>query len=98
LFTGVRVVAWRTGSYILISHHLAVVRELTDGTLVQRRGTVVGRGPTARVLDNPGHPYTRRRCASLPRPGWKPRRRRQLTQQQASGESLRRGGGLRLLG
>ena len=66
-------------SYILISHDLAVVRQLTDETLVLHRGTVVERGPTARVLDNPQHPYTQRLRASVPRPGWKPNRRRPTT-------------------
>jgi ABC-type glutathione transport system ATPase component len=63
-------------SYILISHNLAVVRQLTDATLVLHRGTVVERGPTARILDNPEHPYTQRLRASVPRLGWKPGRRR----------------------
>ena len=63
-------------SYILISHDLAVVRQLTDEAIVLHRGTVVERGPTARVLDNPEHAYTQRLRASVPRPGWKPRRRR----------------------
>ena len=62
-------------SYLLISHDLAVVRQLTDETLVLHHGTVVERGPTAGVLDNPQHPYTRRLRDSVPRPGWKPRRR-----------------------
>ena len=60
-------------SYILISHDLAVVRQLTDETIVLRRGTVVERGPTAQVLDNPQHPYTQQLRASVPRPGWKPK-------------------------
>ena len=59
-------------SYILISHNLAVVRQLTDETLVLHRGTIVERGPTARVLDNPQHPCTQRLRASVPRPGWNP--------------------------
>ena len=62
-------------SYILISHDLAVVRQLTDEAIVLHRGTVVERGPTARVLDNPQDPYTQRLRASVPRPGWKPARR-----------------------
>jgi len=64
-------------SYILISHDLAVVRQLTDEAIVLRRGKVVERGRTARVLDHPEHPYTQRLRASVPRPGWKPKRRRQ---------------------
>ena len=62
-------------SYILISHDLAVVRQLTDEAIVLHRGKVVERGPTAQVLDDPQHPYTQRLRASVPRPGWKPRRR-----------------------
>jgi len=61
-------------SYILISHDLAVVRQLANETIVLRHGTVVEHGPTARVLDNPEHPYTQQLRASVPRPGWKPRR------------------------
>ena len=64
-------------SYLLISHDLAVVRQLTDETLVLHRGTVVERGSAARVLDHPEHPYTQRLRASVPRPGWKPMRQAQ---------------------
>lgn len=61
-------------SYVLISHDLAVVRQLTDDAIVLHRGVVVEHGPTARVLDDPQHEYTKRLRASVPRPGWKPRR------------------------
>jgi oligopeptide transport system ATP-binding protein len=62
-------------SYVLISHDLAVVRQLTDEILVMWRGRVVERGPTGRVLDDPKEDYTKRLRSSVPRPGWKPRRR-----------------------
>ena len=62
-------------SYVLISHDLAVVRQLTDEVIVLHRGQVVERGLTARVLDDPQHSYTQRLRASVPRPGWKPERR-----------------------
>ena len=64
-------------SYVLISHDLAVVRQLTDEAIVLHRGKMVERGRTARVLDHPQHPYTQRLRASVPRPGWKPSRRDQ---------------------
>jgi peptide/nickel transport system ATP-binding protein len=62
-------------SFVLISHDLAVVRQLTDETVVMWQGRVVERGPTARVLDDPQDDYTKRLRASVPRPGWKPVRR-----------------------
>jgi ABC-type glutathione transport system ATPase component len=61
-------------SYVLISHDLAVVRQLTDEAIVMHRGKVVERGPTGDVLDHPRDPYTQRLRASVPRPGWKPTR------------------------
>ena len=61
-------------SYVLISHDLAVVRQLTDDAIVLHRGVVVEQGPTSQVLDDPQHEYTQRLRASVPRPGWKPRR------------------------
>jgi ABC-type glutathione transport system ATPase component len=61
-------------SFLCISHDLAVVRQLTQETLVMWRGKIVERGPTAHVLDDPQDDYTKRLRASVPHPGWKPPR------------------------
>jgi ABC-type glutathione transport system ATPase component len=66
-------------SYILISHDLAVVRQITDEAIVMHRGRVVEHGPTADVLDHPREAYTKLLRASVPRPGWKPARRAATT-------------------
>jgi ABC-type glutathione transport system ATPase component len=62
-------------SYILISHDLAVVRQLAEQVIVLWQGQIVEQGQTGEVLDNPRHEYTKRLRASVPRPGWKPSRR-----------------------
>lgn len=62
-------------SYLLISHDLAVVRQLTDHTIVMHHGSVVERGTTDQILNDPQEPYTRLLRESVPRPGWRPARR-----------------------
>jgi ABC-type glutathione transport system ATPase component len=44
---------------LLVSHDLAVVAQLCDEVLVMRDGEVVEQGPTADVLYEPQHDYTR---------------------------------------
>jgi ABC-type glutathione transport system ATPase component len=73
-------------SYVLISHDLAVVRQLAQELIVLRRGRVVERGPTPQVLDDPQDSYTRRLRASVPRPGWKPVRRAQPAQPEGTSQ------------
>lgn len=44
---------------LFITHDLAVVRQMTDRSIVLRAGHVVEAGTTADLLDSPSHPYTR---------------------------------------
>jgi peptide/nickel transport system ATP-binding protein len=62
-------------SFVVISHDLAVVRQLTEQIVVMWRGRLVERGETADVLDHPQADYTKLLRASVPRPGWTPQRR-----------------------
>jgi peptide/nickel transport system ATP-binding protein len=59
----------RALAFVLISHDLAVVRQLSDEVLVIYRGRAVERGPVERILSTPSQVYTKRLLASVPRPG-----------------------------
>jgi oligopeptide transport system ATP-binding protein len=63
-------------SYLFISHDLAVVRQVSEETIVMWRGQVVERGSTDRILESPEQTYTKTLLDSVPRPGWKPHRQR----------------------
>ncbi len=62
-------------AYVFISHDLAVVRRVSEETIVLRGGRIVERGPTEQILTTPADPYTRLLLDSVPRPGWRPHRR-----------------------
>ncbi len=62
-------------TYLFISHDLAVVRQVSDEVVVMRRGRIIERGPTSRVLDSPQEPYTKTLLDAVPRRGWKPSRK-----------------------
>lgn len=59
-------------AYVFISHDLAVVRQITDRTMVMHRGRTVEADDTAKLLADPQHPYTRLLLASVPSPDWNP--------------------------
>lgn len=54
-------------SVVLITHDLGVVAEHCDRVMVMYAGQVVEEGPTADVIQNPQHPYTRGLLGSIPR-------------------------------
>ncbi|WBU53651.1 ABC transporter ATP-binding protein [Paracoccus sp. SCSIO 75233] len=53
-------------AYLFISHDLGVVRGVTDRVLVMDKGKIVEEGPTAQVMDSPGHATTQRLMDAMP--------------------------------
>lgn len=61
---------------LMITHDLTVIRRLCEQVVVMREGRIEERGTAADILDNPQAEYTRMLLDSIPREGWRPRRRR----------------------
>ncbi|MDJ0683113.1 MAG: ABC transporter ATP-binding protein [Alphaproteobacteria bacterium] len=53
---------------IIITHDMGVIADITDRVAVMYRGKVVETGPTAKILGDPDHPYTKSLISAVPRP------------------------------
>jgi peptide/nickel transport system ATP-binding protein len=53
-------------SMIYVTHDLAVVASFADRIAVMYAGRIIEHGPTAEILQNPKHPYTRGLLNSIP--------------------------------
>lgn len=53
-------------TYLLISHNLAVVRQMADRVGVLKSGGLVEEGPVEQVFDRPQHAYTKMLLAAAP--------------------------------
>lgn len=55
-------------TYMFVTHDLSVVRHISTNIMVTYLGKCVEYGPTARIFDNPCHPYTRALLSAVPEP------------------------------
>ncbi len=55
-------------SYLFISHHLSVIRSMSQRVVVMYLGQVVERAPTEELFARPLHPYTQALLAAIPIP------------------------------
>ncbi len=61
-------------SILLITHNFGLVAGFADRVVVMFRGKIVETGPTAQVLQNPQHPYTKALIECVPKLGQKQHR------------------------
>jgi ABC-type dipeptide/oligopeptide/nickel transport system ATPase component len=61
-------------SILLITHNFGLVSDFADRVAVMFRGKIVETGPTADILRNPQHPYTRALIDCVPKLGQKQHR------------------------
>ncbi|HKJ18485.1 MAG TPA: ABC transporter ATP-binding protein [Xanthomonadales bacterium] len=54
---------------LIVSHDLAVVRQMADRVSVMYLGRIVESGPARSLLNAPAHPYTRTLLEAVPQPG-----------------------------
>ena len=54
-------------SVMFITHDFGVVAEIADSVVVMEKGRIVEQGSAEQVLKTPGHPYTKRLIAAVPR-------------------------------
>ncbi len=62
-----KVHAERHLTTLVITHDMGIVGDLADRMAVMYAGRIVEDGPTAQVLANPKHPYTRGLLSAMPR-------------------------------
>ncbi len=58
----------RQVSFIYITHDLALAKHICDRLAIMYLGKIVEIGPTAKVINNPLHPYTQALIAAVPVP------------------------------
>ena len=71
---------------IIITHDMGVIAAVADRIAVMYRGVVVETGPTAKILGDPDHPYSRILISAVPRPDMRLHRFPMVESIEAAGE------------